>query len=145
MARYLVMVNGKYMVSVDADSACAAEHKILDKVYYGMQTALAFDSESVKTETFAGCAMSCDTISYDRLAGMSGDYLDTLKTVKAAEAEISEYERRIADLHNQIAELEKLHEKAEFRRINAEADMKDMQKKLGMQERMGIYINWQEI
>ena len=73
--KFMVMVNNKFMVSVEATSNVAAEHKILNDIYHGMQSALAFDEESMKTDHFRGCLLACQTISFKR-----GGFNDTCKS-----------------------------------------------------------------
>ena len=51
--KFMVEVNAKYLVSVEADSALGAEHYILD-TFRGTWGANAFDREALATDTFAG-------------------------------------------------------------------------------------------
>ena len=49
--KYMVVVNRKYIVAVEANSACSAEHKILDTMD-GVQDAQAFTGKELSTDTF---------------------------------------------------------------------------------------------
>ena len=49
--KYMVVVNQKYIVTVEANSACSAEHKILDNMD-GVQGAQAFTGKELSTDTF---------------------------------------------------------------------------------------------
>lgn len=70
--KYIVEVNAKYLVSIEADSAPRAEHAILD--YDGIWDALAFDSEAMKTDCFRGACLGCETISMKELETLSENY-----------------------------------------------------------------------
>lgn len=69
--KFMVMANNKYMVSVEAETNLSAEHKILDEIYDGMQSALSFDKDTMKTDHFRACLMDCETISFSELMEMS--------------------------------------------------------------------------
>ena len=68
--KYIVEVNAKWLVSIEAESLIQAEHKILD--LDGIWGALAFDKAMMKTETFVGAVQFCEMISMDELK----DYVD---------------------------------------------------------------------
>jgi len=102
--KFMVMVNNKFMVSVEAESNLAAEHKILDDIYDGMQSALSFDKETMKTDHFRGCLMGCETISFNELKKMSeayrnqwAKYSECCRAVEAAEATVEDLEKRLAE------------------------------------------------
>ena len=107
--KFMVMVNNKYMVSLEASSCLAAEHKILDEIRYGMQSALAFDQETTKTEHFIACMMQCQTISYEELHKLSEVYTDGWKkvsdqknSIEIKEDHLRELEARCSDMRDQI-------------------------------------------
>jgi len=70
--KYIVEVNAKYLVSIEAETQLGAEHKVLE--YDGIWGALAFDADEMKTETFRGACLSCETISLNELKELSEDY-----------------------------------------------------------------------
>lgn len=70
--KYIVEVNAKYLVSVEAESALSAEHAVLD--LDGIWGALAFDREAMKTDTFAGAVQGCEMVSMKELETMSEEY-----------------------------------------------------------------------
>lgn len=128
--RYMVEVNAKYMVSVEADSQLQAEHKILNE-HDGCWGALAFDAKMMKTDTFAGAAMTCETISLRELQSMATDlteksiaYGDANEEVKAQEAEIEELERRLKEAEEALARMK-------ARRAAARAAMRQAAEKIG--------------
>lgn len=70
--KYIVEVNAKYLVSIEAETQLSAEHTILE--YDGIWGALAFDADEMKTETFRGACLQCETISMNELKAMSEEY-----------------------------------------------------------------------
>lgn len=70
--KYIVEVNAKYLVSIEAETLLGAEHAVLE--YDGIWGALAFDLDAMKTESFRGACVSCETISMKELEAMSEEY-----------------------------------------------------------------------
>ena len=66
----MVMVNGKYMVQVEAETLLQAEHKLLDEepFRHGINAAQAFGKKEMKTEFFYDCLQSCTVISLAELS-----------------------------------------------------------------------------
>lgn len=102
--KHMVMVNGKYMVAVEADSNCAAEHAILDKFadeinsYQVIESALAFDKKEMKGNYFFECLETCETISMGELEAKVADVVaKKFAEVKAYEA-YEEKEREMEEL-----------------------------------------------
>ena len=100
--KFMVMVNNKFMVSVEATSNAAAEHKILDDIYDGMQSALAFDKESMKTDHFRGCLMACETISFNELKKMSEAYSKQWNKFTEAKSVLDSAVENIRSLEKQL-------------------------------------------
>lgn len=111
MAKYMVMVNRKFMISVEAESACGAEHVILDQFadsinrHGSITSAQAFGKDDMKTSTFLECMMNCETISLnelDRKIQMFEDCFDALSeqgdAIEEAEKMIIYYEAKIEDM-----------------------------------------------
>lgn len=117
--KYIVEVNAKYLVSVEADSVLKAEHKVLD--YDGIWGALAFDRDAMKTDTFMGAVQGCEMVSMKELEDMSKAYADAyvekskaLDEHRAADEEVERLEallalakenRRIASQNIDIADM----------------------------------------
>ena len=80
--KYFVQVNRNMMISLEAETALRAEHAILDMD--GIQYANAFDTDAMKTDTFRGALLGCNTISLDELAQLSGDYTKAWQAVGKA-------------------------------------------------------------
>lgn len=124
MRNFMVMVNRKFMVKVQAESACAAEHKILDGIYVGIQTALAFDREDMKGDYFQNCLMDCETISYAELDTHAHILAHIQKHAEEQRANICAIDEEIARLCARIEELnaEKAAAEAQLDHLKAEAE-----------------------
>lgn len=131
MEKMMVMVNSKYMVAVEAESLSSGEHMILDGIYSGIQTALAFSEKEMGTSYFVSCLMRCETISYAELENIAHDYACTLKSAEEAYAEISEIDREIERLMQKKAEKTAYIEAV--RKTNRE-----LIEKLGMRKDLGL-------
>ena len=84
--KYFVQVNNKFMVSIEADTALRAEHAFLDNMD-GVQYAMAYDNDMMKTEAFRGALLGCNTVSLDELTQISGDYTKAWQAVGKAKDE----------------------------------------------------------
>ena len=100
--KYIVMVNQKYLVTVEAETACGAEHKILDNVFYGIETCQAFTLKELGTDFFRGCAESCETISFSELFDKAVRYKEAADAIARAEENIACYKKQIEDLQKDI-------------------------------------------
>ena len=98
--KYIVEVNAKYLVSVEASSCLNAEHMLLN--YNGVWGALAFDQRATKTDTFLGAVQGCEMISIKELEQMIVD----VQNAKDAAIRAKEEQRRVHQ------ELEALREQA---------------------------------
>lgn len=108
--KYIVEVNAKYLVSIEAESLCNAEHKLL--AYNGIWGALAFDQKMMKTDTFAGAVQGCEMISMNELITIINYASDTQKVAARAvdDAEIAAVK---------VAELEATLEAAKKAQLDA--------------------------
>ena len=86
---YVVMVNNKYMMRVQAESKCGAEHVVLDRFsdeinkYHVITSAQAFDSDDLKTTWFFRDYFSrCDLISMRWLEELVEDYVRTMQDME---------------------------------------------------------------
>ena len=86
--KHFVMVNGKFMVSLEAETCSMAEHLILDRIP-GTQSALAFDAETMKTDYFRNCLLSCEMISHHSLAARFADRRGANEAYKKACADFA--------------------------------------------------------
>lgn len=117
--KYIVEVNAKYLVSIEAETQLSAEHKVLE--YDGIWGALAFDNDAMKTDTFIGAVQGCEMVSMKELEAMSKEYADAyvekakaLDAHRAADGEVERLEallalakenRRIASQNIDIADM----------------------------------------
>lgn len=104
MEKYIVIVNWKYLVSVEANSHGGAEHRCLD-LCYGIETAQAFSKADLKTEFFRDNAIQCETISFTELASKSAEYKNALDYVEECKKYMNEASAEIARM---LKEVEKL-------------------------------------
>lgn len=105
--KFMVCTNGHYMTSVDAESAAAAEHKILDlegmNVIYGQRGVgvQAFAMSEMKDSYFQTLFESSTTISLRELARV-------LKRISDAKKEVEAIQQRKEDIENEIKRLQNL-------------------------------------
>lgn len=108
--KYIVEVNAKYLVSIEAESALQAEHKVLS--YNGIWGALAFDNKMIKTDTFLGAVQGCEMVSMTELITMVNEAMDAKQLAdKAVEA--------FNDADSKVKELEEALEAAKMAKLNA--------------------------
>jgi len=115
MKRFMVVVNHKYIVSVEAETNGGAEHRILDKIH-NCQSALSFDIEANETgtEMFRDLFNTCETISFDELKRKDREarkqqqiHLNGLfDVVNELGCEIYEYKSQIKQLELNIKQAE---------------------------------------
>lgn len=105
MEKYIVMVNHKYLVSVEANSRGGAEHRILDLVY-GIEYAQAFSREDLRTEFFRDNAFDCETISFEQLKEKSETIHNAIVYENNTLQTIHENEKKIRQLRKELELLE---------------------------------------
>lgn len=108
--KYIVDVNAKWMVNVEAESALNAEHKMLD--LEGVWGANAYDREGMMTECFRDTVQFREFLSMEELANMTMAVampkaeIETLKKQYAAEeARVQELEKALRDAKRGLADL----------------------------------------
>ena len=102
--KYYVQVNRHFMVTVEADSALAAEHIFLE--LDGVQYSNAFDNEGRKTDTFRGALLDCETISREELQEMSGLYTEALQRIERGKELLQEAESQLESARAYVADRE---------------------------------------
>lgn len=105
MEKYIVIVNQKYLVSVEAGSHGGAEHRCLDLVY-GIETAQAFSREDLRTEFFRDAAIVCETLSFAELASKSEAYKAAVEYENECRETARLNEKRIEQLRREIETIE---------------------------------------
>ena len=94
--KYIVEVNAKYLVSIEAESLCNAEHKLLG--YKGIWGAMAYDRAMMKTDTFAGAVQGCEMVSMNELITMINEAEDAKKIAEAKIAAAMEAAKKVEEL-----------------------------------------------
>lgn len=129
--KYIVEVNAKWLVSIEAENAYQAEHKVLD--LDGIWGALVFDKDMIKTDTFAGAVQFCEMTNLEMIVEYSRAYrLGWKQVADAKDNELSaslEVDRLKGLLNDAIAEYNKTVED----RKHAEFAAKDITEHLGRQ------------
>lgn len=97
MEKYLVIVNRKYLVNVEAASHGGAEHRVLDLVY-GITGAQAFSKKDMSTEFFRDYAINCETVSFNWLVEQS-------KAFKESQIYEAECRKALNDNNSKISQL----------------------------------------
>lgn len=112
MKKWLVIVNKKWLVSVEADTNGWAENLALDAVGGNNSTALAFDPETEgHLETYRTLAAKCDTIRYGELCNMRNCKVAMeleqmnryVKAFDAALAAMKRCEKDLAEAHEWLS------------------------------------------
>ena len=133
--KYIVEVNAKYLVSVEAQSAGGAEHVVLDYQGYnsGIWGALAFDNKTVKTDTFVGAMMHCETISLNDLFDMVDKCVESREAFTRTESEIAKADAEIERLEKLLREAREAKALAVVNRTIAKTNYDNMKRALGEQ------------
>ena len=102
--KYIVEVNAKYLVSIEASSCLNAEHMLLN--YNGVWGALAFDQKTTKTDTFLGAVQGCEMISIKELEQMIMDVQNAKDAAIRAKEEQRHVQQKLEALREQAKEIE---------------------------------------
>lgn len=123
MKTYYVIVNvagTEYLTKTMAGSPLSAETHfigkgICGKKEYGVSAAMAFDSETMKTDTFVGCALGavpCEATELLKIIEANNRRIKIEEATKEVDSEISELEKRLESLRVRRSELMKEAEEA---------------------------------
>ena len=118
--KYIVEVNAKYLVSLEANSCVDAEHKLL--AYNGVWGALAFDQKMTKTDTFLGAVQGCEMTSNAEIQRMADELTVAAKARRMAAEVLLEKQKEVEELEAALA-------KAKQNRDIAEADLDEATRK----------------
>ena len=116
MKNYMVITRiggNDYMVKVQAESLCSAEHQILDmgicgRNEYGVDGAQAFGAEEMKTGCFIQMALTSETISMDELETIISERNARIKAQDEAEDRIREIEKQMKKLAEELEAAKKV-------------------------------------
>lgn len=129
--KFMVEVNAKWLVNVEADTPLAAEHKVLE--YNGIWGALAFDQKSMKTDTFAGAVLWCETVSMNELITMVNEMADAKVVAVAAQIEREDNAKAIAEMEKRLEELRLAQRDLDRKANEARYEFDKAENKLGKQ------------
>lgn len=128
--KYFVIVNQKYLVTVDADTAGGAEHKILDDIYYGIKGCQAFNTKELKTDAFRDMVENCSTISFNELLEQSKLYKTTLDYIDELTHKCSKCDDKILYNNEMITKCKSNIEEAENDKLDLKLRIKELHNKL---------------
>lgn len=100
-----------YLTKVSANRNAGAEHEVLDKGIctrygYGVTSCIAFDADTMKTDTFIGAALGAQPIAFDDLCKIIDEVNAKLAAKDAAERRLKEIEKQIEALRAEAANCE---------------------------------------
>ena len=108
--KYVVDINAKWMVNVEAESAVNAEHKMLD--LEGVWGATAYDRDGMMTDCFRDTVQFREFLSMEELANMTmkvampkAEIVTLKKQYAAEEARVQEFEKALRDAKRGLADL----------------------------------------
>lgn len=116
LTNYMVVavVNGvSYLVNIEAESLYQAEHKILDLSVcgnhtYGVTACTAYDSETMKTDTFVFFALYAKTVSAEELFNIINRRNEEITRKDEAEDRIKEIENTMNKLQKELEDMKKI-------------------------------------
>lgn len=129
--KYIVEVNAKYLVSIEAESVLNAEHKLLE--YNGIWGANAFDRAAMKTDTFAEAVQFDQMVSMDELILMINETMDAKR--RATEASIAHQEaaKKVEELRKALDEAKEAERAAWKEEAIQRENYNDWETRLGKQ------------
>lgn len=132
MTTFMVVVNRKYIVKVEAETNGGAEHKILDN-YNGTMYAQAFNHKELMTETFVHFFETCQTISLNELETIANNYDAAWKAVGEAMDALREQECAVKELERQLEIAKSNLEICRFNQAQARNVAEGYNAKIGLQ------------
>lgn len=129
--KYIVEANTKWLVSIEADSALQAEHRVLE--YNGIWAALAYDHKALKTDTFAGAVQCCEMVSMNELITMVNETCDKKVLAVKANTARDENAAAIEEMEKRLEELKKTQRDLERAASDACYKYRMAEEKLGKQ------------
>ena len=137
---YIVMVNSKYMMRVQAESKCGAEHVVLDRFseeinkYHVITGVQAFDQDDLKTTWFFRDYFSwCDLISMRWLEELVEDYVSTMQDLEDTQSLLREATKMVETKEAELEQAKKVRDKM-LQDVNLSTEQRKRQAEdLGMQ------------
>lgn len=129
--KYMVVVNQKFIVAVEANTNSGAEHMILDTLD-GIEVAQAFTAEELNTDTFKWFLENGITISHRELHELSANYTNACKEWADMVDEETAVVHEIASLEKKLEGLRNLRDFWEGQVNNAKNGVVDAKEALNM-------------
>lgn len=129
--KYIVEVNAKWLVSVEADSALNAEHKLLD--YNGVWGALAFDNKMIKTDTFLGAVQGCEMVSMNELIQMINELMDAKRRAMETNLAHTAAANKVEELRKALDEAKEAERAAWKEAAVQRENYNDLEERMGKQ------------
>lgn len=128
--KYMVVVNQKFIVSVEAESALGAEDEMLRLGF--VATALALTVEELNTDMLKWFFENGQTISYDELVRWDKEYSEALEARELAEEDMRFAYTNLESIKQELADAkeEAVIKEEDFER--AEGIVHEMAEKLGL-------------
>ena len=137
---YVVIVNNKYMMRVQAESAYDAEHAVLDRFadeinkYHVITCVKAFEQYKIKTSwLFRDYFLRCDFINMRLLEELVKDYVSTMQDLEDVQSLLLEAEAMVEIKEAELKQSKKVRDKM-LQDVNLSAEQRKRQAEdLGMQ------------
>lgn len=129
--KYIIEVNAKYLVSLEASSCLDAEHKLLS--YNGVWGALAFDQKMTKTDTFLGAVQGCKMTSIAEIQRMADELTIAEKVRRMAAKALLEAEKEVEELEKALATAKQKRNSVEGDLDKAAKQYEEAQEQFGKQ------------
>ena len=129
--KYIVEVNAKWLVSIEAESCLQAEHKVLE--YNGIWAALAFDKKAMRTDTFDGAVQFCEMVSMNELITMINEAMDAKQVATKAIEAAKNASNRVEQLEAMLEAAKKAALDANRAKADAIYEFEKAENKLGKQ------------
>lgn len=131
--KYMVVVNQKYIVMVEVNSACSAEHKILDTMD-GVQGAQAFTGKELYTDTFQWYFENGMTVSYDELASVFSKYSAACKELGKRIEEEADKKLQISSLKDQLRKAEEELSICRWNTTQAKLNLNEVKREINLKD-----------
>lgn len=124
--KFIVEVNRKYLVAVEAETLCGAEHVILDRyadeinTYHVISGAMAYDREGMKTDYFMTALESCETISLAELDGKVKAIAESCEKIDELRDYKKQLERKLEEIEVEIERLQTEYTETKIKTFNLE-------------------------
>lgn len=116
MNNYIVIaqvMNDFYLTRVHAESACEAEHKVLDlgicgRHEYGVVGAIAYDQKTMKTDSFVANALKAHPVGQAELYDIIEANNERIRQKDKAESRIAEIEKQMKTLAEELEKAKRI-------------------------------------